>query len=218
MAEQLGFEQLLRDGAAVDGHERLARARAGAVDGAGQQLLAGAAFARDQHARIGGRHQAGLGQHIGHGLAAADDLFAPTVVTAGIALGPGAQAGGLADLVEQLVAVEGLGQVGESAARGGVHRIGDGAVRGQQDHRQGWMLGADLVEQLQSVQARQAHIADHQRGLGHGQLRQGGLGRFGGAHLVAGGAQAHGQQAQQVEVVVHQQDRMVGGHVIHLVV
>ena len=54
VAEQLAFEQLGRDGAAVDGDEGPLAARAGVVDGAGRELLARARFAEDQHARIVG--------------------------------------------------------------------------------------------------------------------------------------------------------------------
>ena len=52
VAEQLAFQQLGRDGAAVDGDERPLPARAGVVDGAGRELLAGARLAEDQHAGI----------------------------------------------------------------------------------------------------------------------------------------------------------------------
>ena len=56
VAEQLGLEQRLGERAAVDRHERTARAPAVAVDRARDQLLAGAALARDQHRRrrVGG--------------------------------------------------------------------------------------------------------------------------------------------------------------------
>src|SRR5260370_1926278 len=47
-SEQLAFHQGFRQRGAVERHERLARARAGIVDGLGYQFLAGAAFARDQ--------------------------------------------------------------------------------------------------------------------------------------------------------------------------
>ena len=52
VAEQLGFEQVLRDGGAVDGDE-LALAAARLVDRAGQQFLAGAARAQQHHRHIG---------------------------------------------------------------------------------------------------------------------------------------------------------------------
>ena len=48
VAEQDGLDQVLRDGAAVDGDERLARAVRAAVHGARDQLLAGAALAEQQ--------------------------------------------------------------------------------------------------------------------------------------------------------------------------
>ena len=49
VAEQLAFEQRLGQRRAGDRHERLLRAVAGIVDGARDQLLAGAAFALNQH-------------------------------------------------------------------------------------------------------------------------------------------------------------------------
>ena len=53
VAEQLALEQALRQGGAVDLDERPARARAGLVDRRGQELLARAALAPDQHGRVG---------------------------------------------------------------------------------------------------------------------------------------------------------------------
>ena len=50
VAEQFGFQQRLRKRAAIDGDERRLRAGAIFVDGAGDQFLAGAALAGDQHA------------------------------------------------------------------------------------------------------------------------------------------------------------------------
>ena len=56
VAEQLAADELFGDGAAVDGEERRVFARAGIVDGLREHLLAGAAFAGDQHvARAGSR-------------------------------------------------------------------------------------------------------------------------------------------------------------------
>ena len=60
VAEQLAFQQRLGDGGAVQADERAFLARAGVVDGAGDQLLAGAAFAADQHGGVGGGDAADL--------------------------------------------------------------------------------------------------------------------------------------------------------------
>src|SRR2546429_1202210 len=54
MPEELAFEERLRDRSAVDGNERLSASRAGRVDGPGDQLLAGAALAGDEHVARGG--------------------------------------------------------------------------------------------------------------------------------------------------------------------
>ena len=49
IAEQLAFDQRLRDGRAIEGDESLAGATAGAVQGAGEGFLAGAGLAVQQH-------------------------------------------------------------------------------------------------------------------------------------------------------------------------
>ena len=72
-AEQLAFQQGFRQRGAVQGHERAARARAGVVDGLGDQFLARAALAGDQHidqAVADALHQA---DHLLDPLARADD-------------------------------------------------------------------------------------------------------------------------------------------------
>ena len=53
VAEQLAFQQVLRDRAAVDGDERLLGARPEVVQRLRQRLLAGAAFAQQQHRHVG---------------------------------------------------------------------------------------------------------------------------------------------------------------------
>ncbi len=68
VAEQLAFQQRVRNGGAVDGHKGLLGPGAGRVDGMGEQLLAGAAFAADQDGGIAGGHPAGQlagGHHAG---------------------------------------------------------------------------------------------------------------------------------------------------------
>ncbi len=56
VAEQLVLEQRLRDGGAVDHHERAFGARRQVVDGAGDQLLAGPALTEDGDGDVGRRH------------------------------------------------------------------------------------------------------------------------------------------------------------------
>src|SRR2546430_14886611 len=51
--EELAFEKRLRDGSTVDGNERLSAPGTGRVDGAGNELLAGAALAGHEHVARG---------------------------------------------------------------------------------------------------------------------------------------------------------------------
>ena len=55
VAEQLGFDQFLRDGGAVDRDHGACRRAGLAVNGLGHQFLAGAVAAPDQHPGVGGR-------------------------------------------------------------------------------------------------------------------------------------------------------------------
>src|SRR4029077_12270641 len=56
VAEELRFEQIHGDRASVDRYKGFVRARRSRVDSLGDELLAGAAFAADQHGRTRRRH------------------------------------------------------------------------------------------------------------------------------------------------------------------
>ena len=73
VAEQLAFQQRGGQGAAIAGHQRMVLAAAEAVDRPDEHLLAGAAFAGQQHGAVGGGHAAGQGENPLHGPAFADD-------------------------------------------------------------------------------------------------------------------------------------------------
>ena len=73
VAEQLAFQQARRQGGAVDLDERLAGPRAVVVDAPGQQFLAGAALAAEQHGGSAGGHLADQLQQLPHRRAGADD-------------------------------------------------------------------------------------------------------------------------------------------------
>ena len=55
VAEELGFEQVLGNGRAVDGDKGSVGARAERVQRAREELFAGAALTLEKHARVGGR-------------------------------------------------------------------------------------------------------------------------------------------------------------------
>ena len=75
VAEELGLDQLFRNGRAVDLHEPLFGAQAVAMDRARDELLADAALAEDQHRRVGRRRAADLVHDLFERGALADDLM-----------------------------------------------------------------------------------------------------------------------------------------------
>src|SRR5690606_12585375 len=72
MAEQLGFEQILAEGGAVDGEERFVAAIGRLVDRPGDEFLAGAALAADEDRGAGAGDALDLLADAAHRLAAAD--------------------------------------------------------------------------------------------------------------------------------------------------
>ena len=73
VAEQFAFQQVFRDGAAVDGDERLFRARTEVVHRLGQRFLAGAAFAQQQDRNVGGGDLFDVAADLQHAGVAGDD-------------------------------------------------------------------------------------------------------------------------------------------------
>src|SRR5262249_10065564 len=76
MTEELGFDQLFRDGRAVHLDEGAVAALAGRVERPSDQLLAGAAFAVDEHAAVGRRGECDLLAQRLHRYAFTDHLVA----------------------------------------------------------------------------------------------------------------------------------------------
>ena len=74
VAEQLGLDQVRRDGAAVDGDERAAAALAAIVDRPGDELLARSRLAYDEDRGRRGRHLLDHRVHGSHGRGAAVEL------------------------------------------------------------------------------------------------------------------------------------------------
>ena len=74
VAEELALHQRFGQGPAVDDHERLALALGALVDQARHALLAGAAFAGDEHGRAHGGHAVDELDDLAHRLAAAEDF------------------------------------------------------------------------------------------------------------------------------------------------
>ena len=75
MPKEFALEQVLGNRAAIDFDERAVLARALLMDGAGDELLAGAALSGDEHGRIGGRDELDLLHHLLQAGTAAHDVF-----------------------------------------------------------------------------------------------------------------------------------------------
>ena len=207
VAEQFRFEQFGRDRAAVDRDEGLGVARAGAVDGARQQFLAGARFALDQQRCIALRGQPGFGQQRVHRRAGGDDFAAPVVV-AGFGAAAG-EPGGALQQIDQGGGVIGFGQVAEQPLLGGGHGVRNGAVRGQHDHRQRRVARMDGAKQRHAVHACHLHVGQHGVGARPRQLRQRRLAAVDRLDLEAIGFQPQRDQLAQCGVVVDHQNARV---------
>ena len=140
VAEEFAFQEVLGDGGAIDADVIVLAAAAQAVERAGDQFLAGAAFAQDQDGGVGGGDVSDELAQFVHLGGFADDLV--ELVSLG---GVGAQGGVFAeqavafgaagDGVEQFLRGEGLGQVINGAGFDGFDRQLGGGVGG--DHQEG---------------------------------------------------------------------------------
>ena len=74
------------------------------------------------------------------------------------------QGEGALDLAEQLVGVVGLGEVAEDAALDRRHRVGNGAVGGEDDDRQPRVGALDLLEERHAVHALHLQVGEDQVG------------------------------------------------------
>ncbi len=155
VAEEGGFEQLGGDSAGVDGDKRLVAARGVGVDGLGDQLFAGAAFALDEHGGAAGRDLRDEVEEPEHGFAFADDVLEGVALLEGalelddLLLGLVVADGG-ADVGEQLFVVPGLLDEVCGAGADGVDHVADRAVGGDHDDRQ---IGDEALDARQEVDA-----------------------------------------------------------------
>ncbi|RMU45974.1 hypothetical protein ALP29_05253 [Pseudomonas syringae pv. avii] len=178
MSEEFGFEQLLGDCRAIEGHERLLCAWAEVVQAAGDQLLAAAGFTANQHIdrqtrqvqhlaaqalkALGHTQQAGLQLRAMIGL-----LMQPAVFQdqATLVQRP-------AQAVEQGVGAEGFFQEVVGAVAHGFDGHWHVAMAGEQNHRQIGIAALHLGQQFKAAEPWHAHVAQNHPGKVLGQLRQ----------------------------------------------
>ncbi len=145
------------------------RARRVEMDGAGDQVLAHAAFAGQQHGGAGGRHALDGGEDLLHRRAAADDvveLVAPAqfLLQLAVLVAQRAHFERLVDHLHQVIERKRLEQEIGGAGLHGFHGGLHAAERRHHDHRHVRVLPADQAQQLQPVHARQLEIGEHQVG------------------------------------------------------
>jgi hypothetical protein len=217
VAEQLGLQQRLGEGRAVDGDEGLGPPGAALVQRARHQLLAGAALAGDQHRRVAlgdGLDPVEQPQHRG---AASDDGAGALAGAVRLALRQlGARLFQLAlerplggdplQLQDDLVDVERLGQIVVGAFLQRRDRVVDGGVGGDEDDVGAGRLLPHAAEQRQPVDLGEPDVADHhvehvRRDLGQP------LGAVGGqAHPMTGVAQGVAHQDPKVGFIIDEED------------
>ena len=167
VAEELGFEQLLGDCAAVDRDQHPLGTTAVVVERPGDELLAGAALSRDQHRAVGVRHLLDDGEHPLQRCALSDDVV-ELVAGAELAVERavlGLEAAVLDGLLDQAahhveaLLLEGLLEVPEGAGPQGLDGVLGAAVAGDHDAGQIRLDLVDLPHELEAVDARHLDVS-----------------------------------------------------------
>ena len=211
VAEELRLEQGLRQRAAVHGDERPLAPRAGVVDGLGDDLLAGARLAGDEHGGVGGgdpRHEIEDPLHLGragHDAAGAEPVaHLPAQIL--VLAAERALVEGPIDPMEELIRLPPLLEVVEGAEPDGLLRRFPAGIGGQEDDIGIGPGGLDRPQHLEAVAVGHAEIGHDEvegvlgealEGLGHAL----GLG-----DAMATLAQEQSEGAPRRGLVVHDQD------------
>jgi hypothetical protein len=166
VAEELGLQQIFGKGRTIDLDEGFTISLAVAVQGFGNQFLAGARFTGDQHGGLGGRHVADHLQQFRHLRRSADDRRIELIWCGArfefALLHPMVVQGPHQRQLEALE-VERFGQVIVGSLFDQIDRIIDGGIGGHDNHRQRRLELVDPGERLESAHAYHFHV--HQHGI-----------------------------------------------------
>ena len=167
VAEEFALQQVLRQRSAIHGHEGLGPAQAVVMNRAGDQLLAGAAFAGDEHGGVGCRALRDQPVHLLHPRARPDHVVQAVPGIHGeleiqvlLPQRPALERPGHGEL--ELLRVEGLRQVVEGAELHALHRGLDLGQAGEHDHLDVGMRLLDPPQDLQAVHLRHHDVEDDQ--------------------------------------------------------
>jgi len=205
--EQLGLDQLRRNGRAVHLHERPRGKRARGVNVRRQQFLPRSRFADQQHARIRPRRHRGLFHHAQPRRAGPDHLgrAAHQVAQALVLLPQRGVLHGVLHRQQHAVAAQRLLQEIEGSGARRLHRVGDGAVPGNHDGRRRRAVLLHRPQQVDAVAVRQLHVEQVRVGPLRVRMAPEFRHRFADVHAVAFAFQNHSQRAPDVLFVIHDQ-------------
>ena len=214
MAEKFGFDEFFGDGGAIDFDERAFVAEAGGVQRACDEFLAGAAFAVDQNAAVGGSGDGDLLAQRLHGNAVADDLIAVAEFGAQglVFFFEAALLHGVADQDNNFFQAERFFDEVEGAEFGGADRGVDGGVAGNHNDRGRVGHGLDAAEGFEAVHAGEPDVEKNDVEAAVGRAFEGAFGGLGGFGDVAFVGEDGRKGFADAGFVVNDQDVRFGGH------
>ncbi len=219
MAEEFGFEEVFGEGGTVDGDEGGVVAAGIVVEGAGDEFLAGAAFAEDEDGGVGIGDAFDHAEDVLHALAGADDLgeavflaeFASEegVFVDGLGVGEGALNGEF-----EFLELEGFLEVIVGAELHGLDGAFDGAEPGDHDDDSGWGEGAGLADDFEAVWPGlvEVEIGDDEIGLVFGEGIGDAVGIGEGEDLMSLAAEDLGDHLHHGQLVIDENDLGHGRH------
>ena len=163
--EELALQEALRERRATERHEVAVLARAVVVDGLGEELLAGAALAGDEHGDVGRGDLPHDLEDARHERPGADDALEPESLVelafqVQVAPGQALPLQGLLDDRAQLRQVHGFHQVRRRALLHGVHGRLDVGVTGDGDDLDVRVFLPGRQKDVQAVGVRQLQVGD----------------------------------------------------------
>ena len=210
MPEKLALQEVLGNGAAVDGHEVTPAPRASPVQRARHEFFARATLAGDEHRRLVVGDLGDGPEDVLHGLALGQDLlelvlFADLLAQRAILAPQGFALLCLAQGEDDLVVLERLLHVVVRTGLDRLERVVDIAVRAHHDHRCFVSFGLQRRQQIEPPHLRHAHVGEHDVGSKSVDQSQRLLAAFGRFDLVTLPLQERAQDEPLVLFVIDHQ-------------
>jgi len=218
VAEELAFDEVGGEAAAVDDDKGEVAAGAGVVDGAGDEFLACAGLAGDEDGLAGGGDVGDLAEELLHAGGVADEAGE---FVAGLEAGAhaavfeqdGAAFGEAVDAEEEVLGGEGFGDVVVGAELHGGDGGGDGGVAGHEEDIDAGFAGIDLEEEVETGHGGQDEVGEDDVDVGGAQFGEGLFGGGGGEGAIAIALEESSADGADAGIVVDDEDEnVVPGH------